>query len=202
MSKFDSKREMIKAAGIKSFAMFGYQKTTLVDIAGMINMKKNSLYYYFESKDALFKEIIEDTIAEHYGKTEEILNSDRKASEKFFMMIDCLSKFIMQRTTDYTVKISSYLEISKVIRNSFPDFQKKEIGIITKILEEGIKNNEFVSHDTNELARDISELIPAIFTYNYLNSETEFVKDVNFDNIIKQIRRHLTYILNGLKKKK
>jgi AcrR family transcriptional regulator len=202
MSKFDSKREKIKAAGIKSFAMFGYQKTTLEDIAGVINMKKNSLYYYFESKDALFKEIIEDTIAEHYEMTEEILKSNKQSSEKFFMMIDCLSEFIMQRTTDYAVKISSYLEISKIIRNSFPDFQKKEIEIITKILDEGIKSKEFIAHDTEVLARDIAELIPSIFTYHYLNSQTEFVKDVNFENIIKQIRRHLAYILNGLKKKK
>ncbi len=200
MSKFDSKREMIKAAGIKSFAMFGYRKTTLEDIASVINMKKNSLYYYFESKDALFKEIIEDTISKHYQKANEILHRDMNASEKLFMMMDCLSEFILKRTKEYTVKISSYLEISKVIKKSFPDFREKEISMLSTILKEGVSRNEFIEHDADTLARDIAELIPSIFTYQYIISDSEFVKDVEFENIVNIVRRHITYILNGLKK--
>ena len=46
MKKFQDKKEQIKKAGIKSFAAYGYNKTTLEDIAGILGMKKNSLYYY------------------------------------------------------------------------------------------------------------------------------------------------------------
>ncbi len=202
MTSFNSKREQIKAAGIKSFAMFGYHKTTLDDIASMLNMKKNSLYYYFESKDALFKEIIEDTISEHYVKSKEILNSEGTATEKFFNIIDCLNTFIAEKTTTYTVKISSYLEISKVIKQSFPESNVKEIELISTILKEGIDSGEFIDFDYKTMAKDIADIIPAIFNYHYINAESEFVKEVDFNPIISQIKRIITDILNGIKTNK
>ncbi len=199
MNTFDSKREQIKAAGIKSFAMFGYHKTTLEDIAGMLNMKKNSLYYYFDGKDALFKEIIEDAISEHYVKAEEILKSNGTATEKFNKLIDCLNTFISEKTTTYTVKISSYIEISKVIKQSFPESHEKEIELLSKILKEGIDSGEFKNHDYQTKAKDIADIIPAIFNFHYLNANSEFVKDVDFKPIINQIKRIITDILNGIK---
>jgi integrase len=58
MVKYDKKKEEIIEAGIKAFAVYGYYKTTLEDIAKMLGMKKNSLYYYFKNKEDLFREIL------------------------------------------------------------------------------------------------------------------------------------------------
>ncbi len=199
MKAYDSKRQQIKEAGIKSFAIYGYHKTTLEDIAGMLNMKKNSLYYYFDSKDALFKEIIEDTVAEHFKNVEKIINSDDTAANKISKIIECLDDFIAERTIGYAIKVSSYIEISRVIKRTFPESHNMEVQMISKILKEGIDSGELVNHDYKTLAKDIAEIIHAIFNFHYVNADTEFIRDVDIKPIIAQTKRYISYILNGIK---
>lgn len=198
MKKFDQKREDIKHAGIKSFAAYGYYKTTLEDIAGMLGMKKNSLYYYFENKEALFKEIIEDTLFEFSQQLNQILNSDKSAPEKIIQITSHIPKLIQDRNIKYSITLSSYLEISNVIRKSFPDFQQGQKETIEAILEEGISNRQFVRHDSRQLASDICNWIPAVFNNNYLISESNFVSEVEFDAAEKEIQRLVQYLLNGI----
>ncbi len=198
-NKFDKKKEEIKAAGIKSFTAYGYYKTTLEDIAGMLGMKKNSLYYYFESKEALFRELVEDEIAAHNAFLEKTVNTDLPADKKLIKIISGLIEFIRERTLKYTVKLSAYLEIHKVIKNEFGDFQKKECKIIETILKEGVKSGLFIKHDSKRLAQDIEFLVPAIFNSHYADSQAEFVHEVDFNEISSTIKRLITYIINGIK---
>lgn len=199
MKKFDEKKQKIKEAGIKSFAAFGYTKTTLEDIARILGMKKNSLYYYFESKDALFREIIDDEISTHLTNQKEIYNENLPCSKKLVQLIDCLIKFIREHTFKYTIRLSSYLEISRVIRKNFPDFQKRQRDLIHSLLKEGVAKGEFKKHNSKQLAKDINELIPAIFNSHYINSDAEFVHEVDFDTIAKEVKRIISYILEGIK---
>jgi AcrR family transcriptional regulator len=197
--KFDKKKEEIKAASIKSFAAYGYSKTTLEDIASMLGMKKNSLYYYFESKEALFRELVESEINEHFVFLKEIISEQLPADEKIIKIITSLSEFIRQRTLKYALKLSAYIEISKVIKNEFHDLQKNECQIIQTILKEGIESNLFKPHDTMLIARDIGYLVPAIFRSYYTDSDAEFVHEVDFEIISSLVTRLINYIIDGIK---
>ncbi len=199
MKKFDQKREEIKKAGIRSFAAYGYYKTTLEDIAAMLGMKKNSLYYYFESKDALFLEIIQDTIASHTEKEKQILSETIPAAQKLLEFVTCFITFIKSITTDYAIKLASFIEINKVICNSFPEFTDHHKESIQAILDEGIANKEFKAHDSAQLAHDIAHLIPAIYNYHYMNSDVNFVSEIDFDPIAEEITRILHYITSGIR---
>jgi AcrR family transcriptional regulator len=199
MTKYDKKKEEIKAAGIKSFTAYGYHKTTLEDIAGMLGMKKNSLYYYFESKEALFKELIEDEIKEHISFVENLSKQKITADKKLIKLIHGLISFIRERTIKYTVSLSTYLEISKVINNNFHEYKEKECKYIQAILKEGIADNVFKKHNTAILACDIDYIIQATFRNDYVFSNFEFVNDVDFDIIYKRIDRLLKYVINGIK---
>ncbi|NOX17476.1 MAG: TetR/AcrR family transcriptional regulator [Chlorobi bacterium] len=198
-NKFDKRKEEIKTAGIKSFTAYGYYKTTLEDIAGMLGMKKNSLYYYFESKEALFRELVEDEMAAHAAFLETTVQTNLPADKKLIKIISGLIEFIRERTMKYTVKLSAYLEIHKVIKSEFGDFQKKECKVLESILKEGIKSGLFVKHDAKRLAADIEYLVPAIFNSYYADSKAEFVHEVDFEEISSTIKRLIGYIINGIK---
>ena len=198
MTKFDQKREEIKKAGIKSFSKFGFYKTTMDDIAKMLGMKKNSLYYYFENKDALFREIIEDKIAEHMDITNKIAEKDIPAREKLLEATKCLIGYIRERMVEYAVTMTSFLEVGKVIRTNFPEFKENQGCVFLKILKEGVVNKEFKPSNMELLSKDLAELIPALFTQNYLNSNVEFVSEIDFDSLTQEINRIITYILDGI----
>jgi AcrR family transcriptional regulator len=53
----DRKKDILAAAG-KCFVKFGYDKTTLDDIAGQVGINKASFYYYFKNKEAIFIDLI------------------------------------------------------------------------------------------------------------------------------------------------
>jgi TetR/AcrR family transcriptional regulator len=197
--RFDKKREEIKTAGMKSFAAYGDSKTTLEDIASILGMKKNSLYYYYESKEALLQEIVEDEMNEHMKHLNEINIENLPADEKILKVISSLSVFIRERTLRYTVKLSAFIELTKAVHSEVKDFNNSECKVIEAILNEGIESGIFIKHDTNILAKDIEYLVPAIYRSHYTDSNAEFVHELDFDNILSMVERLIKYIIAGIK---
>jgi TetR/AcrR family transcriptional regulator len=197
--KFDKKKDEIKSACMKSFGAYGYTKTTLEDIANILGMKKNSLYYYYESKEALLRDIVEGEIKEHIQFLNNLVSENLPADEKIIKVIVSLSEFIRERTLKYTVKLSAFIELGKVINSEFKDLHNRECRVIEAILIEGIESGIFIKHDTNILAQDIEYLVPAIFRSHYTDSNAEFVHEVDFKHISAQIKRLTNYIIDGIK---
>jgi len=59
ISEAENTKERIMLAAVKLFAAKGYAAVSVRDIAEAVNIKKASLYNHFESKEALFIEIVE-----------------------------------------------------------------------------------------------------------------------------------------------
>ena len=55
----DEVREQLVQAARQVFARYGYKKTALDDIAREARKGKSTIYYYFKSKDEIFKAVIE-----------------------------------------------------------------------------------------------------------------------------------------------
>ena len=200
MKKFDEKKEQIKEAGRKMFAAYGYHKTTLEDIASLMKLKKNSLYYYFPNKESLFLELIEDEAAIYLKKQEKLLKQDIPISKKIIKVLNSLIQFKQQRTVKYSIRIDSYLEMTKVLREHYPEFQYNQCQLIESLLKEGIKNGEFKKHNTKILSKDIDILITAVFNNYYRLSEAEFLYEINLDSISKTVKRLISFIFDGIKK--
>ncbi len=200
MKKFDEKKEQIKNAGRKMFIAYGYNKTTLEDIAGLMKLKKNSLYYYFPNKEALFFELIEDEAAIYLKKQQKLLAEDISISEKIVKILHHLIHFTQERTVKYSIRIESYLEITKVIRRNYPDFQKNQCNLIESQLRKGIQKHEFKEHDPVTLSHDINTMITAVFNDYYRLSEAEFLHEIDLNAISETVKRLLSYIFEGIKR--
>jgi len=199
MTKFDQKKAEIKQAGIKAFAAYGFYKTTLDDIAGMLGMKKNSLYYYFENKEVLIREILLDEAKSHLELVEAEPKADIPADEKLLRFTETIINFIRQRATEYTVTIQAIIELSRVIHKMVPEFQNQQIAAFKTILNQGIARKDFRPHDSEQLAEDLADLIPAIFNHHYVTSDLKFVSEIDFDKISAEIKRFIIYVINGIK---
>ncbi|OUS31964.1 TetR family transcriptional regulator ['Osedax' symbiont bacterium Rs2_46_30_T18] len=58
----DKKRNAILNAACEEFANHGYAGTKIVDIANKINLPKANIYYYFESKQVLYRHVLDSFI--------------------------------------------------------------------------------------------------------------------------------------------
>ncbi|AHI56602.1 efflux pump transcriptional regulator FepR [Listeria ivanovii] len=54
------RKKEIKQAALKLFASNGFEGTSLADIAGVVGLKKQSIYSHFKDKDDLFLSIMKD----------------------------------------------------------------------------------------------------------------------------------------------
>ena len=58
------RRDQILDAGYRLFAETGYHRTTVGDVCDLLGVGKGVFYWYFESKDALFAELLQRSLLE------------------------------------------------------------------------------------------------------------------------------------------
>ena len=55
----NSKQELIIEVAQKLFARYGFKKTTIDEIARLAHIAKGGIYYYFDSKEDIFRAVLE-----------------------------------------------------------------------------------------------------------------------------------------------
>ena len=147
-----TKEKAIIEAAKERFAHFGFSKVTMEEIASDVDLGKASLYYYFPTKEDLFKAVIsleQNKLKENF---EELLQKNTAASKKLQEYVDLRMKFFRDLINLGTLSVHSYFDTKSVIKEVFIDFEKIELQLIKKIINEGKKAKEFKP----ELAEDTS----------------------------------------------
>lgn len=86
MKKSDATRQRVLEVTSELFRRNGYQATSMRDIAAAVGMKSGSLYYYYDSKEALLAAILNDNIDAHLAimrAAVDALPSDATLRQKF-----------------------------------------------------------------------------------------------------------------------
>jgi AcrR family transcriptional regulator len=136
-------RNLILKKAAEVFAAKGIDKTTIEDITKKIGKAKSSIYYYFNDKEALFKEVLENEIKNFKNEIENKLNATVDPISKLRIYFELRMKktkelinLFMIKTEKMTPEISFVNEIRK-------KYDEEEFNIIKSILEEGAKRNIF-----------------------------------------------------------
>lgn len=69
----DARPSELAAAALDLFVEKGYAATRLDDVAARAGVSKGTLYLYFDSKEALFKAVVEGGIVPHLAAAEQLL---------------------------------------------------------------------------------------------------------------------------------
>lgn len=139
----DEVRSHLVEAARQVFARFGYKKTALDDIAREARRGKSTIYYYFKSKDDIFKAVI-DTEAEIKTKTiEEKISTIDDPQQK-------LRTYIYTRMQAFRTVVNYYDAIKNDLLDQlyFVDSLRSEhlnaeINQIKQMFQEGIAKGVF-----------------------------------------------------------
>jgi len=131
------KENAIIDAARKRFAHYGFSKVTMEEIAGDVEMGKASLYYYFPTKDDLFRAVIFQEQNELKKSIELILEKPKYASEKLREYVEQRMKFFRILINLGTLSVHSYFDTKSVFKKLFLDFEMVELDLIKKIIDEG-----------------------------------------------------------------
>jgi len=81
-----SARERLMKAGVELFARNGYAAASVREIVTESGVTKPVLYYYFGSKEGLYKAIIEDALIKQQAVLDEVLARSGSALDRLFFL--------------------------------------------------------------------------------------------------------------------
>jgi AcrR family transcriptional regulator len=82
ISKSEKSRDSILVAAAKLFRRQGYSATTLRQIAAMAEIKAGSIYYYFDSKEAILDEVLHRGLLRVFDAVKTALKRAGKVSHR------------------------------------------------------------------------------------------------------------------------
>lgn len=150
------------AVASKMFARFGFQKTTVDEIARTAHKAKGSVYYYFASKEDLFKAVVEQEIGIlKAGLTRVIVDSpDATSMIRNYMLHRMI---LMKEAVNYheTLK-ADFFQDYEFLAQSRENFTKFETELMKAVLDRGVRENKFQIQDTLATAQVIILAMKAI----------------------------------------
>jgi AcrR family transcriptional regulator len=180
----EARKKIIETA-CNVFTRFGFKKTTMEEIALATRKGKSSIYYYFNSKEDIFKAVVEkeaeEIKEELYKKIAEV--EDPIERLKVYITVR-MSKF-KKLTNFYTALKSDYLSHFEFIEQIRKSYDLDEVRIVTGIIQEGVEAGKFSVEDPNLSAVAIVTAmkgleVPMFISKEHGNFESRMENLVNF----------------------
>lgn len=185
-----SKEQLIIKTAQELFARFGFKKTTMDEIAQKAHIGKSTIYHYFESKEELFRTIVEKESHILFQKIEEAVSKAPGAQEKLRAYVITRMQHLKEMANFYSVLSEEYLEhyafIEKVRQQDF----QRETEMVRAILKEGVEAGIFYVEDIPLTGFAIITALKGL--------EYPFAVSVELPDIQKQVDILLKVLFNGV----
>ncbi len=163
-------RDRIKHAALSRFSHYGYNKTTMAEIAADSGMSTANIYRYFENKQEIASECVSNCIAERIDRVRTaVAATPNNASEQ-------LRTFVLELLNGCHSTWSQEEKIHELvvfITNERPEIVHQKITVliqqIKQILQTGADSGDFLITDLDKTARAIYSSISVFDVPLFMN---------------------------------
>jgi len=136
-------RDQIVVAATEHFSRYGYEKTTVSDLAKAIGFSKAYIYKFFESKQAIGEMICANCISQIEAEVVAAMNEADRPPEKlrrmFKAIVEATLRLLFRDRKLYEISASAAAERWQVTR----DYEERIRKLIRDILQEGRQTGDF-----------------------------------------------------------
>ena len=183
---YDEQKTSVVQAASAVIRQFGFDKTTMGDIAKALHMGKSSLYHYFTSKEDIFLEVFKDEVEELREEFLRAIEAEKTPEAKF-------RAYILTRTEMFRRKLNQHMEFLEATAERYElllrihqMFDQDEIRIISGILEQGVAEGRFSIPDVHTTAVVIVTAFRA-FEYPFSLSATPSEIEKDLDSLLEVV---------------
>lgn len=155
------KQEQIMEAAIRRFSHFGIAKTTLTEVADDLTMTKQVLSYYFPDKQSLVNAVIEKLTGDYNDHLKKEMENAGTVEAALLKLTEVKSIFFEKYFMLITQAEQLELARHKAINNWKQFLTDKEIGLLTRIFNEGVRKGELKPLDASKTGELLLETLYA-----------------------------------------
>ncbi len=194
----DLKKSQILAAAKHVFGRYGFTKTTLDDVANSVGMKKASLYYYYDSKEALFRDVVKSEADELMTELNNKVFYHKHVQDQLNTFVKIRLDYLQKLSNIYNLTVNAILEFRPISEMLYREFFDDQIQIIVRIISDGIQRGELKNVAPERTASIIMAAIESIAMKSMCKSKS--ADDINYKAIEDDTLFLAELIINGLKK--
>ncbi len=121
----EKKKDNIRRAALELFQSYGFRKVSVAEIARKAGVSQVTIYNYFESKEALKRDVLKWFILQQVKKYEEVMLQERPFQEKLEEILFDKSNLIKQFQGEM---VTAVLQEDPELREFIQDVYEKRIS--------------------------------------------------------------------------
>ncbi|MFC0211299.1 TetR/AcrR family transcriptional regulator [Paenibacillus chartarius] len=169
----------IRAEALALFARYGYEGTSLADIAKAVGIKTPSIYAHFASKDALYLAVLDWVLDEQERLLERSVGVPGTTEEKLKRMYVDFTAGYTSRTESMFYKRAIFFtphHLLPVVREQVLRVETRAAQAIGVVLEEGCRSGELADIDRDEATASFFCLVDGMFVEHDLYEEELYTR--------------------------
>ena len=131
-----SNKTKILSKSRELFEHYGYQKTTLTDIAKSVGKVKTAIYYYFSGKEEIFAHLVQMEAEVFNKRLFNTVESEQEPVRKLEIYVETRMKLMQQLSHRYSFLKQDFFELMPIVEANRTVSDNREIAYVTAILEE------------------------------------------------------------------
>lgn len=191
----DKRKEEIVEVALRRFCHYGFNKTTMNEIAEDMKITKANLYYYYQDKSALIRDVIITVADELFGKEEAIIASYTKGLmttlyEILELRASYLSKYYMLHI-DENLEWIKGVEMASVIE----DLYQRDVMTTKELFSKSVNIGDVRIKDVEEASVAFVEIMKSLgIMYNVQDIISGIPNKENISHIVESQRRAIRLI--------
>jgi len=192
----ENRPEEILDAALSLFTEKGFSATRMIDVAKAAGISKGTLYLYFENKESIFREVVQQRISPKIDDVEILVEQFEGTQAEllkqmingWWMSVACTSlsaipKIIVSESGNFP-ELAEYFTVNVVSRTR---------SLFCKVIKRGVSVGEFKPYDTDTVARLV--VAPLVQATIWMHSLKPYDDDAGTQNYL---QLHTEFILNSL----
>lgn len=163
----DERRQEILDAALRCFARSGYQGTSMQEIVEESGLSKGTLYWYFDSKQALFMELFDRIVGQMIEPVAGALDAPGAPAERLRRLAGSVGEVAVDNDALMALPLSFLLEIwqDKRFMAHYTQMIEGFAAQVVAIIEEGIAEGSFRPVPAEPIAMGLMALYDGLFLY-------------------------------------
>lgn len=189
----------IVAAALDVFGERGFAATKLADVARRAGVTKGTVYLYFESKEALFKAVVRETLLPVIAQAEQVAQSfTGSARELFTRLARDYWRLIGETQLAGIPKlmVAEAANFPELARFYYEEVVTRGQRLMAGVIERGIRSGEFRQVDVPSVVR--LAMAPLLHAAHWRFSFARCISE-GFD-VVKYLDNHIEIFLRGIAK--